>query len=341
MLAEKESAAHRTRNRPLCNLKTRKTGTGFYACPLFSILKMLLSLRRRRGTASRKHNPYQYRIFSQGNSVCAYIAFETHIRCKTDNFALFAPPNKKSNLYCPPTKRELAGYDAGINATDDDSLKADLQAAFDRKSVLLKKQEAALKDFTKQTGLARDRSREQVPAHFVTVQGKTFNKSVSQKTVQANKRALQNKEKNSILKRKKAYARENIRAISDKTFNNLTIEARKNGAIILRGTPEVEFHLDSLYANASTVGDIMFFRRETTISEVLEEVYHFKQYKAGMFEEYSKPLHTYYKEIDAKEYLIKNTKKYNIPRQETDETIKQLEYYKKRLEQLTRGENDD
>ena len=37
------------------------------------------------------------------------------------------------------TKRELAGYDAGINATGDESLKADLQAAFDRKLVLLKK----------------------------------------------------------------------------------------------------------------------------------------------------------------------------------------------------------
>ena len=144
----------RTRNRPLCDLKTRKTGTGFYACPLFAILKMLLSLRRRHGTASRKHNPYQYRIFSQGNSVCAYIAFETHIRCKTDNFALFASPNKKSNLHCPPTKRELAGYDAGIHATDNESLKADLQAAFDRKSVLLKKRKRHSKTLQNKRGLS-------------------------------------------------------------------------------------------------------------------------------------------------------------------------------------------
>lgn len=64
-------------------------------------------------------------------------------------------------------------------------MKADLQAAFDRKSVLLKKQEAALKDFAKQPGLARDRAREQVSAHFDTKQGKTvaFNKSVSHKAV--------------------------------------------------------------------------------------------------------------------------------------------------------------
>ena len=81
-------------------------------------------------------------------------------------------------------KRELAGYDAGINATDNESLKESLQAAFDRKSVLLKKQEAALKDFTKQTWFIRDRSREQVSAHFDTTNGKivSFNKSVSQKS---------------------------------------------------------------------------------------------------------------------------------------------------------------
>lgn len=68
-------------------------------------------------------------------------------------------------------------------------MKADLQAAFDRKSVLLKKQEATLKDFTKQTGLTRDRSREQVSAHFDATQGKavSFNESVSQKAVQSDK----------------------------------------------------------------------------------------------------------------------------------------------------------
>lgn len=111
------------------------------------------------------------------------------------------------------TKRELAGYDAGINATDDESLKADLQAAFDRKSVLLKKQEAKIKDFTHQTGLYRDRAREQVPAHFETVQGKTvaFNKSVSQKAVQANKRALQiEKEKRIIIEQETKRIRQEI-----------------------------------------------------------------------------------------------------------------------------------
>lgn len=88
------------------------------------------------------------------------------------------------------TKRELSGLDAGINETDNNSLKERLQAEFNRKSVLLKRQEAALKDFTHQTGLARDRAREQVPAHFDKTQNKvvSFNKSVSQKAVSVNQR---------------------------------------------------------------------------------------------------------------------------------------------------------
>lgn len=77
-----------------------------------------------------------------------------------------------------------------------------MQAAFDRKSVLLKKQEAKIKDFTHQTGLYRDRAREQVSAHFDTAKGKvvSFNKSVSQKAILANKQALQIEEEKRIIK---------------------------------------------------------------------------------------------------------------------------------------------
>lgn len=72
------------------------------------------------------------------------------------------------------TKRDLSGLDAAIRETDNQSLKESLQAEFDRKSVLLKKQEARIRDFTHQTGLYRDRAREQSYG---------FNKSVSQKAV--------------------------------------------------------------------------------------------------------------------------------------------------------------
>lgn len=99
------------------------------------------------------------------------------------------------------SKRELAGYNAGIKATDSESLKEELQRAFNRKSVVLKKQEAALKDFCNQTGLRRDRAREQVSAHFDSDKGKTvaFDKSVSQKAVWANKQELKFREEKRII----------------------------------------------------------------------------------------------------------------------------------------------
>ena len=227
------------------------------------------------------------------------------------------------------TKRELTMLDSGIKETDNDSFKESLQAEFDRKSVLLKKQEAKIKDFTQQTGLYRDRAREQSYG---------FNKSVSQKAVWSNKNSLDNSTKNAIMKRKKSIVR-NIKPISDKMFNDLTIEARKNGALIIRGTPEAEKHLDLFKAHASSIGDIIFFRKEVSISEVLEETYHFKQTQLKMFDEYSHEMQTFLREIDAKEYLLKNAKKYNIPRTEIEETKKQLKHYQSLLKHLIGSEN--
>lgn len=77
------------------------------------------------------------------------------------------------------SKRELAGLDAGIKAAEDDGLQRALQEDFDAKSVTLKRQEAAYKDFVRRTGLQKDTSR-------VQVQG--FGRSQAQKAVQAAKR---------------------------------------------------------------------------------------------------------------------------------------------------------
>jgi len=79
------------------------------------------------------------------------------------------------------TKRELAGYDEGIKSTDNETLRNAMQADFSNASVKLKQQEAALKDFANQTGLDRQREREQVLG---------FSHSQASKAVQANKRAL-------------------------------------------------------------------------------------------------------------------------------------------------------
>ena len=76
------------------------------------------------------------------------------------------------------TKRELVGYGAGMKDADE-PLRNALKEKFDRSSVTLKRQEAKLKDFTKNTGLDRQREREQVLG---------FGRSAAQKAVWANKK---------------------------------------------------------------------------------------------------------------------------------------------------------
>ena len=51
--------------------------------------------------------------------------------------------------------------------------------------------------------------------------------------------------------------------ISQRRFDELTIEEKKNGATILRGTDEIEKHLDSVNAQAATIGDVMLFRKKS------------------------------------------------------------------------------
>lgn len=77
-------------------------------------------------------------------------------------------------------KRESVAYDTAIKETDDEDLKLKLKEDFSKTSKKLKDKEKSLADFTKETGIKRDKFREQV-------QG--FNRSVSSKSTWANKKA--------------------------------------------------------------------------------------------------------------------------------------------------------
>lgn len=89
------------------------------------------------------------------------------------------------------SKRELAALD-GARSAADPALRAKLDNEFARKSVTLKRREAALAEHLKATGLLPDNSR-------VRVDG--FGRSVSQKAVHANKKYLLDKaEKSAIMK---------------------------------------------------------------------------------------------------------------------------------------------
>lgn len=85
------------------------------------------------------------------------------------------------------TRRQLTACNAAMETTEDVVLKEKLKMAFENKSVCLKAQETDLKDFCRKTKRPMDSSRLQVYA-VKDNQGRIvgFNKSVSQKAVQAN-----------------------------------------------------------------------------------------------------------------------------------------------------------
>jgi len=93
-------------------------------------------------------------------------------------------------------KRELVGYDEALKNGEN----PEIRAKFNRISMKLKKNEQKLNDFCKQTGLQRDRFREQVFAANTENGIKNWSKQVSQKAVWANKKGLTGKSNGGIIK---------------------------------------------------------------------------------------------------------------------------------------------
>ncbi len=228
-------------------------------------------------------------------------------------------------------KKKLIGLHEAIKSAQDEGVKTELQSIYDKEAAKLGRYNTEYNQFCADNNLKRLSER-------IAVAKWTRSEAVS--AAKAAQKDIDNSPKSSIMKRKRDRTRENIRPISDKMFSDLTVEARKNGAVILRGTEDIEKHLDSVGAAASSIGDVLFFRKEVTVSEVLEETYHYNQYLKNMFGEYSGDMHTVLREIDAKEYLLRNAKKYKIPRNETEETKKQLAAYQAWMKRLKEGEFD-
>ena len=272
-------------------------------------------------------------------------------------------------------RRTLAAQTAMENAPDEDTRMV-LQTEYMVTAAKLKDSERILNDFCRQTGRRRDTFREQVAGfgkseaqkavhaakkhkntadtganssgHAVDVTPPTQkDNGGTGKTYQAEKiteKPLTSGVDSGIIKtemkRSKGRRRTDIKPISKQRFDQLTIEVRKKGAEILRGGEEIETHLDKVGADASIVGDVIMFREDACVSEVLEETYHFMQNKSGLNDDKGEPLRTYLNEIDAKKYLIKNAKKYNIPRSETELTKEQLEYYQEKLKEYGGADNE-
>lgn len=122
-----------------------------------------------------------------------------------------------------------------------------------------------------------------------------------------------------------------VEIIDQPTYNKLIEPVLKNCGKVYRGTDEIEQHLEMNNASASTIGEVILFRKNVTVSDVLEETFHFKQNLQKRNAD--KPLkeQIILNEIEAKEYVLSCQKKYHIPDNEVEQTRNQLESYKKEL----------
>ncbi len=146
--------------------------------------------------------------------------------------------------------------------------------------------------------------------------------------------------------RKKGTYRKNAndghKIIDKPTYHKIINPVIKKGADVRIATGEWLEHLEKADAYAVTIGDVIYFREDATVSDVLEETYHFKQNLKGLNNRYGYKQREIMNEIDAKEYLLSVVDKYKIPEEETALTIKQLRNYKNQRKELkARGEWDD
>lgn len=123
-------------------------------------------------------------------------------------------------------KRELAGYNGILtsNPTINQELINETKSRFALKSVELKQKENILADFSQQTGLKRDRSRERI---------NRFDKSVSQKVIISNRKST-NKGKDDIIDEKIPRNINDFYNYILKTNNKedfITLKSNENGYI--------------------------------------------------------------------------------------------------------------
>lgn len=112
--------------------------------------------------------------------------------------------------------------------------------------------------------------------------------------------------------------------------NKLTKEFRKRGGIVWQDD-EAERYLFSRNASAMNLDEkTIVLQKKPTISEILEELYHAEQYRRGTLDP-NDVISKVNAEIEAQHYLLSVEKRYNIPKEEIEQTKKNLKYWQKEL----------
>lgn len=121
------------------------------------------------------------------------------------------------------------------------------------------------------------------------------------------------------------------------TYHKLTNTVIKKGGNIITADDEWMRYLNERGATAVTIGDSIIFRPDATTTEVVEEVYHFRQNRSGLNVQYSEKQRKVMNEIEAQEYLISVADKYHIPQAEREETKALLEMYINQMEDMKKN----
>lgn len=239
--------------------------------------------------------------------------------------------NGRKYTYYQVTQRQRK-LERGIRATKRE-IEAQKAIGGDTKKLQaqLRKQTADYHAFSKNVGLrAKDNRLGVVNGSSDLKKTKSYtvmNKSISKSQDKFD--SLESFRKGKIHRKK----HDGIEIIDEATYNKLIRNVKRNGGIAIRGSEEVEEHLAKNGSTASCIGKVLLFSENATISDVLEETYHFKQNIDKM--NGNKPLRErmLLNEIDAQKYLLSVADKYKIPETELAVTRKNLDYYTKALEE--------
>lgn len=163
------------------------------------------------------------------------------------------------------TKRKLAGYNSAISEAKDDTLKNTLQNRFNEESVRLKKQEAALKAFCKETGRRYESARVQIHAVKDKAGGIVgFNRSIAQKAVWSAKPMRKTQNTGAFKELQIPMQKREIKRISQKyglKINDLNLKIQRNEKLL-----KLPFYGSTDYDN---IGRVDLFPSSFTSEEQL------------------------------------------------------------------------
>ncbi len=230
------------------------------------------------------------------------------------------------------TKRELVMYDEAIKSGRD------MQGAFGQASAKLKRQEEQIKDFCRQTGLPRDRYREQMFAQKTENGIRGFDRSVAQKAVWANKKLTKQtaddiiKPKGNAMYRK---SKENaVEPMPKRQLHKIEKAFKRQGGII-QYDPETDKYLEGKKAEAITYdAKTILLKTNAGRASVFEELIHTAQYRQGINDgSYRSRLEC---EIFAQQKLLRYSKAYKLTELEIQQTKNALDKYQKELREYNR-----